>query len=69
MGDNGESTGRVGSWKVKRNEAGREHPIQFRNGTGSEYKHKGFIAGLSQLKAEANSSSSSTMRENSRDGR
>lgn len=46
---------------------GREHPIQFRNGVGSEYKHKGFITGRSLLKAGANSHSSSKKGENSRE--
>lgn len=49
--------------------ARREHPIQFRNGAGSQYKHKGFITGGSLLKAGANSPSSSTRRENIREGR
>lgn len=53
----------------KRNRAGREHPIQFRNGAGSQYKHKGFITGGSPSKAGANSPSSSTRRGNIREGR
>lgn len=53
----------------KRNGAEREHPIQFPNCAGSEYKHKGFITGRSLLKAGANSASSSTRRESSKHGR
>lgn len=53
----------------KRNGAEREHPIQFPNCAGSEYKHKGFITGRSLLKAGANSASSSTRRESGKHGR
>lgn len=61
-GDNGEKPEPCWEQECKRNRAAREHPIQFQNCAGSEYKHKGFIAGRSLLKAGANSPSSSTRR-------